>query len=123
MPGDTGIYCTTAAVQAKAGSRCSATSNVEGWINTADLEAEGVINAFCGKVFATTPAAFAALPAAAKYLLSAAASSYVASMVIQYDMSGMPAREAETRLDFLRDNFWTCIKQLQDRANFVYTGV
>ncbi len=101
---DTGIYATTAEIVAAAGANASAVSVSETYTNQYIAMAEGEINAVCRKVFAADSAAFAALPAGGKKILSSTASSLAAIRVIEYDMSGFTTRaEAEDMINILRD--------------------
>jgi len=125
MAGDTGIYATTAQIQYKAGAKASAVSKAEAYTNVFIALAEGVINTMCQKVFAATQAAFTALPAGGKAILSDAASSLAAMYVINYDLSGFTSRvEAETMLDLLRDSFMRDINELKEveKRDFVIAG-
>ena len=116
--GDVGIYCKFVNITARAGTRCSAVSNLVTWTDNVVLDAESLVNVLTKKNWSD---AYAGLNDDVKYLLLDATACYVAMLVIQYDMSGMPAREAETRLDFLRDCFLRDIKALEvmDIKNFI----
>lgn len=117
---DTGILATTAQIQYMAGANVSATSSAEGYTNTYVALAEGAINVLTRRNWCD---AYGALNTDVKGVLAQAAASYSAMMVINYDLSGMTAREAETRLDFLRDCFERCIRILQDiKAQDFTTG-
>lgn len=113
---DTGIYATTTQIQAFAGAGASATSKAEAYTNAYVLLAENVINGICRKIFAVDQAAFTALNAGVKYLLSDAAASLAAIYVIQYDFSGYPSRiVAEDMINILRDAFLRDISILRDK--------
>lgn len=108
---DVGVFCKNANIIARAGANVSATSAAVGWTDTVVLDAENLVNALTRKNWSD---AYASLNVDVKYLLMDAAACACAMYVINYDLSGMAAREAETRLDFLRDCFWRDIKALQD---------
>ena len=108
---DVGIYCKFANITARVGTRASAVSNVVAWTDVIVLDVENMINVMTRKNWSD---GYAALDVDVKYLLMDAASCMCAMYVIQYDMSGMPSREAETRLDFLRDSFYRDVGLLKD---------
>jgi len=118
---DTGIFATTAEVQRKVGANASTVSNVEAYINDFMTQAESKINAMTRFNWSD---AYTGLDVDVKGVLKEAASSMAAMMVIQYDMSTMGSREAETRLDFLHDAFTTSIRFLEDvKAREFINGV
>ena len=98
---DTGIYATTEEIVMAAGA--NVTISAEAYTNLFIAQAEGEINALCRKVFAADAAAFAALPAGGKKILSSTAAALAAIQLIEYDMSGLTIREAEDRINILRD--------------------
>ena len=101
---DTGIYATSYEIKNAAGANASAVSVSEAGTNQFIAMAEGEINAICRKVFAADAAAFAALPAGGKKLLSSTASCLAGIRCIEYDMSGYTSRaEAEDMINVLRD--------------------
>jgi hypothetical protein len=109
----------------KCGAKCSATSKATAYGQMYCLQAESIINVACRKVFAVNIAAFAALPAATRYILTAAASAWAAIQAIEYDMSGFTSRvEAEDMINTLRDDFMRNISILRDKnnQNFLMTG-
>lgn len=101
---DTGIYATAAEIISAAGVNASAVSISEEGTNRFIALAEGEINALCRKVFAANTAAFTAMPAGGKKMLSSTASCLAAINCIKYDMSGFTSRaEAEDMINVLRD--------------------
>lgn len=110
---DEGIFATTAEVERKAGANCSATSKAEAYVNQYMTEAESIIN--CITRFNWSDA-YTALDVDVKGILKAAASSWAAMMVIQYDMSGFSSRtEAENMINILRDDFLRNVSLLRDK--------
>jgi hypothetical protein len=108
---DEGIMATTQQVLDKAGANVSSTSSAEAYTNRFVAQAEAVVNSLTRYNWNDD---YAGLNVDVKGLLSDAVACYAAMMVIQYDMSGMSSREAETRLDFLRDAFERNIRALID---------
>ena len=110
---DTGIFCTTAQVEMKAGANCSATSKAESYVNFYMIQAESLINAASKYNFSD---AYAALNADTKGILAEVASNLAAIYVIQYDMSGFTSRiEAEDMINILRDAALRGIALLKDK--------
>lgn len=98
---DTGIFCTTAEVERKAGANASATSKAEAYTNDYVTQAESVINSVCRYNYSDN---YAALDADVKGILKDTASNLAAIYVIQYDMSGFTTiGEAEDMINVLRD--------------------
>jgi len=97
---DTGIFATTAQVQNKVGINASSTSNTEAFINDYMLQAESEINSTIRFNFSDT---YAALNIDVKSILTRVAACMAATEVLNYDLSGMSQREAETRLDVLNN--------------------
>lgn len=110
---DTGIFCTTAEVQRKAGANASATSKAEAYTNDFVTQAESEINTLTRYNWSD---AYAGLNADVKGILKQAASNLAAIYVIQYDMSGFTTRtEAEDMINILRDGYLRCISILRDK--------
>ena len=109
---DVGTYCKFANITLRVGARASATSNLVAWTDNVVLDVEATINSMTRKNWSD---GYAALNADVKYILMDCAASLCAMYVIQYDMSGMSSREAETRLDFLYNRFMSCIKVLENK--------
>lgn len=108
---DTGIFATTTEVQYKVGANASSTANVEAYINSFMTQAESIINALSQYNWSDV---YSTLNVDVKGILKDAASNLAAIYVINYDMSGMQLREAETRLDILWNGFIRDIELLKD---------
>ena len=112
MAGDTGIFATTAECLRKCGANASATSAAEAYTNDFISQAESIINCVSRRNWSD---AYASLNADVKGILKAAATAYVAMMVIQYDMSGFTSQiEAEDMINILRDDFLRNLSLLRD---------
>ena len=110
---DTGIFCTGAEVERKAGANASATSSAEAYTNDYIAQAESEINAMCRYNFSDN---YASLNDDTKMILKAAASNLAAIYVITYDMSGFTSRiEAESMINVLRDAALREISILRDK--------
>jgi len=110
---DTGIFCTTAEVERKAGANCSATSKAEAYTNDYVSQAESVINAICRYNFSDN---YSTLNADVKGILKEVASNLAAIYVISYDMSGFTTRtEAEDMINILRDGALRGLSILRDK--------
>lgn len=110
---DTGIFATTAEVQAKAGANASATSKAEAYVNQYMSEVESQINSAVRYNFSD---AYAGLNTDTKGILKETASNLAAIYVIQYDMSGYTSRiEAEDMINVLRDAALRNIQMLRDK--------
>jgi len=110
---DTGIFCTTAEVERKAGANASATSKAEAYTNDYVSQAESLINAVCRFNFSDE---YAGLNADVKGLLKEVASNIAAIYVVQYDMSGYTSRiEAEDMINILRDAALRGLALLRDK--------
>lgn len=110
---DTGIFCTTAEVERKAGANCSATSKAEAYTNDYVMQAESLINCACRYNFSD---AYSTLDSDVKGLLKEAASNIAAIYAISYDMSGYTSRvEAEDMINILRDAALRAIGLLRDK--------
>jgi len=108
-----GIYATFEECIVKMGNGYDSVTIDEDRINEFCLQAESYINVLCRKVFAVDAAAFAALNAGKKYILSEAASNLVAIYAVQYDTSGYHSvREAENIINVCWQRFNQCIKLL-----------
>lgn len=108
---DTGIFCTTAEVQYKAGANASTTANVETYINNFVTQAESRINVESQYNWSDV---YSTLNVDVKGILKEAASNLAAMYVINYDMSGFTnLAEAQTMLDVLFNNYQSCIEQLR----------
>ncbi len=111
---DTGIFASTAQVQAKAGANASTTSNVEGYINDFIGQAESIINARCRFNWSDV---YTTLNQDVRKLLTATASAWAAIKVITYDMSGFTTRgEAEDMINMLDADYKLGLQLLKERA-------
>jgi hypothetical protein len=110
---DTGIFCTTAEVQAKVGANANSTYNTETYINMYVAQAESFINCYCRFNFSDV---YSSLNTDVKKILTEAASNLAASYVISADMSGFSQlAEAQTKLDYLKDRADAAIALLKDK--------
>ena len=110
---DSGIFCTTAEVERKAGANCSATSKAEAYTDDYATQAESIINAMCRYNFSDN---YGTLNADVKGILKEVASNLAAIYVIQYDMSGFTSRiEAEDMINILRDGALRGLSILRDK--------
>ena len=104
------IFATTAQVQMLVGNNASATSNVAGHIDHYMDMAESYINVATGVNYSDT---FAGLDGDKKAILSLAASSYAAMLVINYDLNTFPSMTGiQTRINVLDSTFKMCMKLL-----------
>ncbi len=119
-----GIFCTVEEVQDKVGEGGNVTYNVETFINRAVTQAESQINVEAEFNYSDT-GVFAALPAGTKNILTIAAASWAAIKVMEADLTGWSARERETKLDVLNNDYEKAIAKLKDKEDvktFIQTG-
>ncbi len=110
---DLGIYTKNADIQARAGSGANATAKATAATDIYVLNVESIINVLTR--YNWTDAFTAGLNADVQGILTDAGASMCAMLVINFDTSGyVGSREAETKLDFLRDRFEKDIAQLKD---------
>lgn len=110
---DDGVFCTTAEVQMKVGENASATSNVEGHINSFVSQAESYINIVTRHNWTDD---YASLNVDVKCILKEAASNLAACYVIMYDMFGYTQlEEAQTMINLLMARFDSCMALLRDQ--------
>ena len=110
---DTGIFCTTAEVERKAGANANATSKAEAYTNDYVTQAESVINSMCRYNFSDN---YGTLNADIKNILKEIASNLAAIYVIQYDFSGFTSRiEGEDMINVLRDAALRGLSILRDK--------
>jgi len=107
------IFATNTEVQNKAGANVNAISLSGGIIDDFMTQAESLINVATRKNWSDV---YTTLNEDVKGILKKASSAHAAMMIIQYDMSGIGQREAETRLDVLNNEFTTSIKELVDQS-------
>ena len=109
----TGIFCTIAEVERKAGANCSAVSKAEAYVDDYTTQAESLINVLCRFNFSD---AYAGLDADVRGILKEVASNLAAIYVISYDMSGFTTRtEAEDMINILRDGALRGLSILRDK--------
>ena len=110
---DTGIFCTTAEVERKAGANCSVVSKAEAYTNDYVTQVESFINIVTRYNWSDN---YATLNADVRGILKEAASNLAAIYVIQYDMSGFTSRvEAEDMINILRDAALRSLALLRDK--------
>ena len=110
---DEGIFATTAEVERKAGSKVSATSKAEAYVNQYMAEAESLINNVCRFNFSDN---YSTLNGDTKETLKEVSSNLAAIYAIQYDMSGFTSRvEAEDMINVLRDAALRAMSLLRDQ--------
>ncbi len=110
---DTGIFCTTAEVERKAGANVSATSKAEAYTNDYVTQAESLINTICRYNFSDN---YSTLNIDVKGILKEIASNLAAIYAISYDMSGFTSRiEAEDMINILRDGALRGLSILRDK--------
>jgi hypothetical protein len=125
---ETGIYCSGSHVTDKAGYAINATAKAEAYLNNVIFQAESVINVLCRKTFASTQAAFAALPASTRGFLTDATSNLAAMYVRNFDYTSgsvISRTEGENILNVCRDGFLRDLSILRDKKqqDFLMTGV
>jgi hypothetical protein len=109
----TGIFATKAECDAAAGENVDATGYVEANINAWCLQAESIINCVARHNFSDS---YATDNADVKYILTAAAASYVAMMAVIYNMAGYTTRvEAEDMLNIHRDNWLRLLSIIKEQ--------
>ena len=109
----TGIFCTVAEVERKAGTNASATSKAEAYVDDYTTQAESTINCIVRYNFSDN---YATLNADVRGILKEVASNLAAIYVIQYDMSGYTSRiEAEDMVNILRDGALRGLSILRDK--------
>jgi len=115
---DTGIFCTTAQVEQKAGAGASATSKAEAYTNEYVAQAESTINVATRYNWSDV---YTTLDADVKKILSQVASDLAAIYVVSYDMSGYTSRiEAEDIVNILRDSALRGISLLRDKKQQMF---
>jgi hypothetical protein len=97
---DEGIFATTLQVQNKAGANASSVSNTEVYINDFMLQAESEINSTIRYNFSDN---YGTLNTDVKSILTKVSAAMAATEVLNFDLSEMSQREAETRLDVLNN--------------------
>ena len=119
----TGIYATSAECIFKMGNGYDSTNVDEDRINELCLQAQNFINALSRKVYAADAAAFTALPASTKYLLSETVSNFCGFYGAIYDASGYGSqREQENIINTCWARFVQCIGLLKDQKTATFVG-
>lgn len=109
----TGIFCTIAEVERKAGANASAVSKAEAYVDDYTTQVESLINNVTRINYSDT---YAALNVDVKQTLKEVASNLAAIYVIQYDMSGYTTLiEAEDMITVLRDAAIRGLSLLKDK--------
>ena len=109
----TGIFCTIAEVERKAGANASAVSKAEAYVDDYTTQVESFINTVCRYNFSD---AYAGLSVDTKGILKQVASDLAAIYVISYDLSGYTTRiEGEDMINILRDSAMRGLSVLRDK--------
>jgi len=107
-----GIFCTEAEMQFKAGENVDVTGDIEANHNQIAAEVEAYINCLCKHNFSDN---YSNLNDDLKKILSEAASNMCAIYLIQYNMAGYTTRiEAENMINMLWARFNQCLELLKD---------
>ena len=120
----TGIYATSAECIFKMGKGYDSTNVTEDRINELCLQCESFINDLCRKVFAVNTAAFTALTAGEKYILTETVSNFVGFFGAVYNAAGYGSqREQENIMNTCWARFVHCIGLLknQETVTFIKT--
>ena len=118
----TGIYASSTECIFKMGNGYDSTNVDEDRINELCLQAESYINVLCRQVFAVDSAAFTALTAGKKYILSEAVSNLVGIYGVQYNLYGFSStREAENIVNINWARFTQLIKLLQEQEAVTFS--
>ena len=116
-----GIYATSAECIFKMGNGYNSTLVNEARINELCKQCESFINDLCRQVFAADAAAFTALDAGKKYLLSETVSNYVGFYGAMQDSSGYGSqREQENIMNTNWARFVHCIGLLKDQETVTF---
>lgn len=114
----TGIFCTEAEINFKAGENVDATGNTEANRNLVVAEAEAYINCLCRFNFTDV---YSSLNADTKYILTEACSNLAAIYCIQYNMGGYASRvDAEDMINILWARFQQCVDLLKDERTIKF---
>jgi len=117
----TGIYATSAECIFKMGNGYDSTNVDEDRINELCKQCESFINDLARQVFAKDAAAFTALDAGKKYLLSETVSNYVGFYGAMYDSSGYGSqREQENIMNTCWARFIQCIGLLKSQETVTF---
>ena len=114
----TGIFCTIAEVERKAGANVSATSVAEAYVDDYTTQVESFINTLIRFNFSDN---YGTLNVDVKGILKETASNLAAIYVINYDMSSIVVAssliEAEDRITVLRDAAMRNLSILRDKKH------
>ncbi len=114
----TGIFCTIAEVERKAGANASATSKAEAYVDDYTTQVESMINTLIRFNFSDT---YSTLNTDVQGILKEVCSNLVAIYVIQYDMSGFTSLiEAEDMITVLRDASLRGLSLLKDKKQTTF---
>jgi len=117
----TGIYATSAECIFKMGKGYDSINVDEDRINELCLQCESFINDLCRTIFAVDAAAFAALTAGEKYLLSETVSNFVGFYGAMYSSLGYASqREQENIMNTNWARFIHCIGLLKDQKTTTF---
>jgi len=117
----TGIYATSEECIFKMGNGYDSTNVNEARINELCLQAESFINDLARQVFAADAAAFTALDAGKKYLLSETVSNFVGFYGSMYDAVGYGSqREQENIMNTCWARFIQCIGLLKSQETVTF---
>ena len=117
----TGIYATSTECIFKMGNGYDSTNVDEDRINELCKQCESFINDLARQVFAKDAAAFTALDAGKKYLLSETVSNYVGFYGAMYDSSGYGSqREQENIMNTCWARFIQCIGLLKSQETVTF---
>jgi hypothetical protein len=117
----TGIYTTSAECIFKMGKGYDSVNVVEARINELCLQCENFINNLCRHIFAIDAAAFTALNAGIKYILSETVSNFVGFYGAMYSSGGYNSqREQENIMNTNWARFVHCIGLLKAQETVTF---
>jgi len=117
----TGIYATSAECIFKMGNGYDSTNVDEDRINELCKQCESFINDLCRHIFAVDAAAFTALNAGKKYLLSETVSNFCGYYGILYNITGYSSvRAAENMANTCWARFVQCIGLLKNQETTTF---
>lgn len=117
----TGIYATSAECIFKMGKGYDSTNVIEARINELCFQCESFINDLCRHVFAVDTAAFTALTAGEKYILSETVSNFVGFYGAMYSSLGYASqREQENIMNTNWARFIHCIGLLKNQQTVTF---
>ena len=117
----TGIYATSAECIFKMGKGYDSTNVDEDRINELCKQCESFINDLCRKVFAVDAAAFTALTAGEKYILTETVSNFVGFYGAMYNSLGYASqREQENIMNTNWARFVHCIGLLKNQETVTF---